>query len=310
MPKPSAKPKADLAQTRQQFAALLAKLPVARADYAAWEATAARLRNLAETKLGPLSRQFSTYTRELIMVFEENHSHPSLSPAERAMVSDSICLLADSYLHKYNDSEIKQLYQRHSGRDYDEMRAELNASMEQMLAEAADGQPHPGLPPETERVLQKAANAMRAKLTAAIRTLPPTQQLDLLSQADVACVNQDVLALMTLEIELAQLQQPGAAHLNSKRLQHHIMVLEDYLADLEFDTVGIQFSLIVQLSLPGAGQLTEHIGRQSLHQQQLFLARQMENIACDVVDLRDIAELKVWLKEKQEYAERQAPVYQ
>ncbi|CAN7621640.1 hypothetical protein LJR289_004609 [Pseudoduganella sp. LjRoot289] len=310
MPKNRAKSQAEPAQARQQFETLLAKLPAARADYAAWEAIAARLRHLAKTKLGPLSEQFCAHTRELILVFEEGHSHPSLNKDERAMIAETICMLADGYLLKHDDSDVAQLYQRHSGRHHAEVRAERHAAMDKMLADAVGGEPHPDLVPETEQVLQKAANAMRAKLVAAIRTLPSEQQPDLLELADVACVNQDVLALMALEIELEHLQQPGAAHLDYEQLQHHIMVLDDYLADLEFDTVGIQFSLIVQLSLPGNGQLTEHIGRQSLHQQQFLMERQMEHIACDVVDLRDIAELKAWLKEKQQYAERQGPVYQ
>lgn len=310
MPKNRAKPKFDPAQARQQFESLLAKLPAARTEYVNWEAIAARLRHLAETKLAPLSEQFSAYTRELILVFEENHSHPSLTQAERTMIANAICLLADGYLHQHNDSDIQQLYQRHSGRTHDEMRAERPAAMDKMLAEAFGGQSHPDLSPETEQVLQQATKAMRTKLVTFIRTLPAEQQPDLLAQADVACVNQDVLALMTLEIELAQLQQPGAAHLGKKQLQHDITVLDDYLADLEFDTVGIQFSLIVQLSLPGAGQLTEQIGHQSLRQQQRFMEQQMERIACDVVDLRDIAALKAWLKVKLRHSQRQPPVYQ
>jgi hypothetical protein len=43
--------------------------------------------------------------------------------------------------------------------------------------------------------------------------------------------------------------------------------------------------------------------------QKHLLEHQLENIACDVADFRDIAKLKAWLKEKQRNAESTAPTH-
>ncbi|SFV13640.1 hypothetical protein [Pseudoduganella namucuonensis] len=309
MSTPSVKSKAGAARGRQHFLSLLDKLHAARADYAAWEKSAATLRELAATRLGPLSEQFGVYTRQLIMVLDRSHSHRALSEAERKLVAESICMLADGVLRQDEDPEVKQLYNRYSGGDFDREMAQQEERIKKMIRDAHAGAPEPA--GEAELARRKEVAALHGKLRAALRALPPSERVDLLlEQADVFYIDDYLEGLQLTEIELEQLSQPGVDYLSEQRLRICNAAIEDYLDDLEFDTVGIQFSLIMQLGLPGREPLTEEAGRHCLRQQQALIQNQLDNIACDVVDFLDINKLKVWLREKQEYKEKHVAFYQ
>jgi hypothetical protein len=308
MPTSSRKPGAKLARARLEFESLLAKVAEARSAHARWEASAARLRELGRRVLDPLEAQFNVYARQLIQVFDQAYGHTALNDPDRTAIADSICTLASRMLNSGEDSDIKQFYDRYSGSNYDDDRKRFGVQLRE-IGDMLLADTYPTVCKCDEEAEQEQAEELHAKLVGHILTLPSGQQPALLEQANAGYVNGDALALQMLEIELEQLRRPGAAHLRIRQLEWKIHVIEDYLADLEFDTVGIQFSLMVRLNLPGTSELTEHIARQCVRLQKHALEYQLESIACDVADFRDIGKLKAWLKEKQQHGEQAAPPY-
>lgn len=308
MPTPRTKPGAKLARARQEYESLLAKVAEARANHARWEASAVRLRDLGRRVLDPLEEQFNVYARQLIKIFDQAYGHTTLNDPERTAIAESICTLASRMLHSTDDSDIKHFYKRYSGSDYDSDRSRFGTELREigdMLL--ADTYPvRCSWDPEAE---QEQAEELHARLVGIILTLPAEQQPALLEQANAGYVNADALALQMLEIELDQVRQPGTGHLRIRQLEKRIEIIEDYLGDLEFDTIGIQFSLMVQLNLPGTPGLTEHIARNCVHLQKHALEYQVENIACDVADFRDIAKLKAWIREKHQNTGDAPPVH-
>ncbi|WP_377702422.1 hypothetical protein [Pseudoduganella sp. UC29_71] len=306
MPTPSTKRGAKLARAREEFESLLAKLAEARRTYARWEASAARLRELGRCTLDPLEQQFGVYARQLIQVFDQAYGHSTLNDPERVAIAETICTLADRMLSTSDDSEIQQYYDRYSGSEHgvdcNRFGPVLREIGDMLLADS-----YPVSCSWNEEEDQAQAEELHAKLVGVILTMPPQEQPALLEQADASYINADPIALRVLEIELDQGRRPGAAHLTRKQLEQSIEDIEAYLEDLEFNTVGIQFSLMVQLNLPGSTEITECIARQCVRMQQHLLEHQLENIACDVADFRDIAKLKAWLREKQQDPERAPP---
>jgi hypothetical protein len=301
-------PGAKLARARQEFESLLVKVADARNTHARWEASAARLRDLGRRVLDPLEAQFNVYARQLIQVFDQAYGHSALNDPDRTAIAESICTLASRMLNSSDDSDIKQFYDRYSGSSYDADRKRFGVQLRE-IGDMLLADTYPAACKLDEEAEQEQAEELHAKLVGHILTLPAGQQAARLEQANAGYVNGDALALQMLEIELEQLRQPGAAHLRIRQLERKIDVIEDYLADLEFDTVGIQFSLMVRLNLPGTSELTEHIARHCVRLQKHALEYQLENIACDVADFRDITKLKAWLKEKQQQGEPATPVH-
>lgn len=313
-----ARPNAKLIRARKHFDGLLAKVRTRRREYGNWVATAATLREMARTTLDPMSGQFGVYIRQLILVLHQAHGHPALDDSERATLSGFICELAEDVLRQDDDGEFEQIYNLHSGSDYQSDRARQEEDMAEMrdkfhqlqLGQMGDGGAGAGGAADAADAddggasRQATVDALYGRLGAAIRALPPAQQQDLQERLDAAYVDSDVTGCMMLDIELDQLRQPGAGAMDRDQLLRHCGVLEDYIDGLEFETVGIQFSLIIQLQLPGGQPLTERIGRECLLAQKAFLEEELEHLACDVADFQDIAKLKVWVKARQEYDER------
>jgi hypothetical protein len=308
MPTPRTKPGAKLDRARQEFDSLLAQVAEARATHARWEASAERLRELGRRVLDSLEEQFNVYARQLIQVFDQAYAHTTLNDPERSAIAESICTLANRVLTWADDSDIKHVYNRYSGSDYESDRSRFGTQLREigdMLL--ADTYPERcAWDPEAE---QEQAEELHAKLVGIILTLPAGQQPALLEQANAGYVNGDALTLQMLEIELDQIRRPGAGHLRIRQLEKRIDLMGAYLDELEFATMGIQFSLMVRLNLPGTPELTEHIARHCVHLQKHALEYQLENIACDVADFRDIAKLKAWIKEKQQHTGQAAPVH-
>ena len=308
MPTSSTKRRAKLASAREEFESLLAKLAEARRTYARWEASAARLRELGRCTLDPLEQQFGVYARQLIHVFDQAYSHSTLNDPERVAIAETICTLADRMLSTSDDSEIQQFYVRYSSSEYGVDRKRFGPVLRE-IGDMLLAETYPVSCSWNEEEEQAEAEELHAKLVGVILTRPPQEQPALLEQADAGYINGDPIALRVLEIELDQGRQPGAAHLARKQLEQNIEDIEAYLEGIEFNTVGIQFSLMVQLNLPGSTEITEYIARQCVRMQQHLLEHQLENIACDVADFRDIAKLKAWLKEKQQDPERVPPTH-
>lgn len=308
MSSPSTKPAPKLARSRQKFEILLVKLAEARRAYARWEASAARLRELGRRTLDPLAEQFNVYARQLIRVFDQAYGNSTLNNSERASIAESICILADRVLSTSEDNEIQQFYDRYISSEYGVDRTQFGPVLRE-IGDMLLADTYPVSLSWREEEDQEEAEELHARLVRTILTMPPEQQPALLEQADAGYINSDPVALRLLEIEMGQARRPGSAHLGRKQLEQNIEVVEDYLIDVEFDTVGIQFSLMVKLNLPATTQLTEYIARQCVRMQKHLLEHQLENIACDAADLRDIAKLKAWLKEKRRNAESATPTH-
>jgi hypothetical protein len=307
MPIPSSKPGTKIAAARQELEAVLVKLAEARSSYARWEATAVRLRELGRRTLNPLEEQFGVYARQLIRVFDTAYGNGTLTEPERTSIAETICVLADRMLSTNDDSEIRQFYNRYSGSDYRADRARFLP----VLREVGDlllADTYPVSCSFDEEGDQAEAEELHAKLVGIILTLPQEQQAYLLEQANAGYINEDPIALRVLDIELDLTRRPGTARLGVRQISRKVEFIEDYLEDLEFDTVGIQFSLMVQLNLPGSPPFTESIAQHCVRLQKHLLEHQLENIACDVADFRDMAKLKAWLKEKQQNKDEAAPV--
>ncbi|MYN10072.1 hypothetical protein [Pseudoduganella aquatica] len=308
MPSPSTKPGAKLDRARQEFEILLAKLAEARRMHARWEASAVRLRELGRRTLEPLEEQFNVYARQLIKVFDQAYGHSTLNDSERVAIAESICTLANRMLNTSGDNEIQQFFDRYSSSEYGVNRMHFGPVLRE-IGDMLLADTYPMSLSWNEEEDQEQAEELHAKLVRVILTMPPEQQPALLEQADAGYINGDPVALRVLEIEMEQGRRPGSAHLGRKQIEQSIEALEDYLIDVEFDTVGIQFSLMVKLNLPATTQLTEYVARQCVRMQKHLLEHQLENIACDVADFRDIAKLKAWLKEKQRNTESAAPTH-
>lgn len=109
----------SVSRARKQFNTLIKKLEAARLRLAGWtEAMPAILRQ-AENEFQPLAQTYSAHQRRLVLLLDQMFPHKSMGKRDRAKLTDLICSMALEMLADGDDAELKDIYNRHSGGDFD-----------------------------------------------------------------------------------------------------------------------------------------------------------------------------------------------
>lgn len=130
-------------RARKRFNTLIRKLGTMRARLAAWQEAMPVIVRQADQEYAPLVQAFSGHQKALVLLLDQMFQHKSLGKRERAKLSDAICSMALERLAQGDDAEIKDIYNRHSGGDFD---AEIDdgvaankAMLEDLLGVQIDG---------------------------------------------------------------------------------------------------------------------------------------------------------------------------
>jgi hypothetical protein len=132
--------KKSVSRARKQFNTLIKQLEGARARLAAWEDAMPAIRAQAEREFEPLAQAYSAHQRNVVLLLDQMYAHKALSQRERTKLDDLICALALEFLVDGDDVELKDIYNRHSGGDFDAESAEEGAALREML-ETLTGMP-------------------------------------------------------------------------------------------------------------------------------------------------------------------------
>ncbi len=126
-----------LSRVRKQFNTLVKKLEAERVKLALWREELPKIRALADNEYNPLTQTFDARRRRLLVLLDQAHSDKAMRRKEREKLSDVICSTAlDLMRIDEEDETIKEIYNKHSGRDFDlDMDAEKTL-LRQMVREA------------------------------------------------------------------------------------------------------------------------------------------------------------------------------
>ncbi len=126
-----------LSPVRKKFNTLVKKPEAERVRLALWREELPRIRALADSEYSPLARTFDAHRRRLLLLLDQACSDKAMSKKDREKLADMICSTAlDLMQIDEEDEEIKQIYNKHSGCDFDlDMDAE-KAFMRKMVGAA------------------------------------------------------------------------------------------------------------------------------------------------------------------------------
>jgi hypothetical protein len=126
-----------LSRVRKQFNTLVKKLEAERARLALWREELPRIHALADSEYNPLARTFDAHRRQLLLLLDQACSDKAMGKKERAKLSDMICSTAlDLMQVDEQDEQIKEIYNKHSGCDFDQDMDEQKAMMLKMVGAA------------------------------------------------------------------------------------------------------------------------------------------------------------------------------
>jgi hypothetical protein len=120
-------------RARKRFNTLIKKLEAARLRLAAWKEAMPAIMRQAEQEFEPLAQAYSVHQRALVLLLDQMFLHKSMGKKNRAKLADLICSIALEVLADDDDAELKDIYNRHSGGDFDAEADQDSAAFKGMM---------------------------------------------------------------------------------------------------------------------------------------------------------------------------------
>jgi hypothetical protein len=305
-----------LAQQQTRFNALVRDVALWRAALAEWKERIERYRQVVE----PVRRELHAAWREWVFALDHASLQPGLSRAERKQLGALLREAVAPLLELAEDAEMAAVAERHAEESSRSKREDADPAGEDEHREDWEQQAAAAAAQRAERAAERRAasgskrrrkeqqevsQSLRDVFRRLASALHPDREPDaqrrarktaLMQQANQAYAEEDLLALLELQL---QAEQIDAAHLGGadrRRLQHYVSVLEEQLADLQSETRRLEAAFREATGLPaGAGLQPRKADRmisseaQRLRGELLLLRRQAKA-------LLDVEAIKEWLR--------------
>lgn len=313
-----------LAQQQSRFNALVRDLALWRAALSEWKERIDRYHQAVE----PVRRELHAAWRAWVLALDHAGLQPGLSRAERRQVGELLQEAAAALLEAGDDAEIAAVVARHaeeppSGPPEQEDAGSNDVSVEDLAedwerqaaaaaAQRAEWAARRRAASALKRRTQEAQDASRSVRDVYRRlasALHPDREPDaaqrahktlLMQQANHAYAEQNLLALLELQLQAEQIDAAHLASVDRRRLQHYVDVLQEQLADLQSETRRLESEFREATGLaPGSGLQARKADRmisseaQALRGDLQLLRRQAQGLA-----LADTEALKSWLREQ------------
>lgn len=131
----AASPSAALSRGQKQFNKLIKNIEQERHLLQAWKDALPRYQQMYMGEFAPLLEAYDAGRGELLFTFDRVYDDPALSQNDRKKLRQMICDIASGLVANSKDERIKQLYNKHSGGDFDAESAEENEAMRARFAE-------------------------------------------------------------------------------------------------------------------------------------------------------------------------------
>ena len=313
-----------------QFNNLIKRLEAERKRLAAWHDALPRFNARLDTEVAPLDKLYFVRMKELVFVFDDAWENMKLTKTEYAKLSDLICEMVEDLLDVGMDESLEPIYVKHCGGEldmFDDDDDVDDAALGSLHEEFEEFMEVLGLGPEPEsdaatpqhkaapKVSAKEARriADETKLQHSVRdvfrklasTLHPDRETDpvererknaLMQRANVAYAANDLLSLLELQFEIAQIDAAGIETLGEDRIKQYIKTLKRQLEEAQVESNVLQDLLLGQLGMRAVVKISPEQLEDILEDKIGRLQDDLQSIERDLVDFKDKKLLKAFLK--------------
>ncbi|KPC28502.1 DnaJ domain-containing protein [Pseudomonas syringae pv. cilantro] len=269
--------KPHLSTGQKKFNTLMEKLETRRKLLQQWLEASTNCEQLWVEEWVPMLKEQAQNEITRLRLLDQASDQFRLGKKDRATLRDIICELTISLMGEEHDEELKRLYLKHSGNDYDEDRRRedelFKASLEETLGvelgddidldsldditthieeklreqtEQATSNQKPKKPSASElrREQEQAegSQSLREIYRKLVSALHPDREQDaderdrkteLMQRVNEAYENDNLLALLQMQMEIEQIDQTHIDTISDKRLKHFNRILSEQLRELE-----------------------------------------------------------------------------
>jgi hypothetical protein len=125
-----------LSPARKKFNVLVAQVEAERVRLARWRDEAPQMRALAASELVPLADVFNARYRDYLLLLDQAWSNKAINKTEREKLSDLISNVASDLMDRFDDAQIKAIYDKHCELAFD---VDTDEAMMREMVSAATG---------------------------------------------------------------------------------------------------------------------------------------------------------------------------
>lgn len=150
--------------------------------------------------------------------------------------------------------------------------------------------------------LQQSVRDIFRKLTSALhpdREQDPAERARktaLMQRVNVAYGANDLLGLLELQLEIDQIDRGSLDRLDDVRIKQYNTILNQQLQDLRHEVMSFEISLLHEFDLPLFPRPTPKSVENMLKDDIAQMRHTLQQIAQNLVNLKDVKKLKAWLK--------------
>ncbi|POD31865.1 molecular chaperone DnaJ [Pseudomonas syringae pv. syringae] len=337
----------QLSAGQKKFNTLMEKLEARRKLLQQWLSISATCEKLWIEELVPMLSEQAANEMNKLRLLDVAFDQFRLAKKDRATLLEIICDLTTSLIGGEHDEELKHLYFKYTGNDYDEeerlQRQRFKSSLEEDLgveldddvdldsledvtrhveeklreqAEQAQGAQEPKKPTASElrREQEEAegSQSLREIYRKLASALHPDREQDadererktaLMQRVNEAYENDNLLALLQMQMEIEQIDQSHIDSISDKRLKHFNRILSEQLRELEDEIHDRKMLIREQFLMDPYEDLKPKTANTKCARQVKAIREHLDEEQDELQLLTDPKSLKAWLRDQREMAE-------
>lgn len=259
-------------KAQKKFNDLTKKIDAQKLLLQEWQETTAKYQQRFHAEYQPIANDYNDSRVALVHLLDEAYGDKFFKKTDKAKLKELICNLSMGLIYAGKE-ELKAIYNRYSDREFDEDEMAMDSmfmEMDMQAEEAQQAQHHHGenqtsrkksakqLAAEAKQKAdeQNASKSIQEVFRKLVGALHPDREPDeaererktkLMQRANIAYAKKDLMQLLALQLEIAQIDQ---AHLNTiteDRLKQFNKVLQTQFGELEQEIKQIEYPFRAQL---------------------------------------------------------------
>ncbi|MBC5784626.1 hypothetical protein H8N03_16885 [Ramlibacter sp. USB13] len=310
-------------QAQSRFDALVQEVARWRAAVQEWKDRTTRYHQAVE----PVRRELHAAWRQWVLALDDASLQPGLSRTERARLDELVRDTAAALLELDDDAELAAIASRHAEdtasavpRQDDAapplgghgLLEDLAQAWEQEAAAAAAQRAAwaaqrraASAAKRRKKEEQEVSQSLRDVYRRVASALHPDREPDaqrrahktaLMQHANQAYADEDLLALLELQLQAEQVDAARAAPVDGRRLQHYVTVLQEQVAELQAEAHRLEAAFRAATGLPAGSGLQPRKADRVISSEAQRLRGELQDVRRQVRSLTDLDAVKAWLK--------------
>ena len=231
-----------------------------------WQETTTKYQQRFHSEYQPIADNYHDCRMALVYLLDEAHGDKFFKKTDKAKIKELICNLSIGLIYAGKE-ELKAIYNRYSDTEFEDDLPEFEIETPEIQTQHHEEKPHnrkksaKQLEIETQKKdeEQNATKSIQEVFRKLVGALHPDREPDeaererktkLMQRANIAYTKKDLLQLLVLQLEIAQIDHEHLNTMTEERLKQFNKVLQAQFSELKQEIQQIEYPFKMQLKTP------------------------------------------------------------